>query len=771
MTKAVFLSLGFFLLAATVPVSAQTAPATIAANEALLRQAKTIELRRKLEEAKGAVARGDLTGAAQLYDQAYTLVTQIGSGIDAETAATVAGLTSTRLELARQAQRRGDLHEAQTQIARVLAVNPKDPNALALKRQNDQLLEAMRGRMPDAATLERMPQIKEEKIQAGTLVQDGKMLYEAGKFEEAEVKLNQALQLDPDNQAAVYYLNLVKQANYARAEQTRTTEAQDAMVQVEKEWTPKVGIGLPVPNPYATNTDVHTGAGREAIYRKLNTIHIDNIPWGDGIPLNEALNYLQKESQLRDPDKMGINFLFNPNVTPSSAFTTGQPGQFGGPGGFGAPGGEGVQLNPATGLPAAPGAPGAGASAQPETLDPSTVTIRMSLRDVRLADVLNAMVMVADHPIKYSVEDWGIVFSGKPNGPEPPTLEMRVFKVDPNTFYQGLQSVAAFNFASVNTTASGGVGGVGGGGGGGQNGNQVSGAAVPQVNIAPGTGQARYGSQNGGGGFTGGGAGGVNGGVGTVVGAAAGGQAGVGGAGGAAAGAGPLGAGEGVAYLTLPGYMSAVNDAVMNFFAAIGVNLRATGRSVAFNDRLGLLFVKATPEELDTIERTIQALNQVAPQVHIKARFIELQQDDNAALGFDWYLGNFINGSVVASGGSQPSLFNGNPTTSGYFPGETPAGIIPGSANDQLVTGGLRNTGPALATVTGILTDPNFRVVIHALEQRTGVETLAEPEVVTTSGRQTQMRATDIKYIITGYSFQQAVAGVGAVGATATGTQ
>jgi Flp pilus assembly secretin CpaC len=43
-------------------------------------------------------------------------------------------------------------------------------------------------------------------------------------------------------------------------------------------------------------------------------------------------------------------------------------------------------------------------------------------------------------------------------------------------------------------------------------------------------------------------------------------------------------------------------------------------------------------------------------------------------------------------------------------------------------------------TITGILTDPNFRVVIHALEQRTGVETLAEPEVVTTSGRGIQAR-------------------------------
>ena len=88
----------------------------------------------------------------------------------------------------------------------------------------------------------------------------------------------------------------------------------------------------------------------------------------------------------------------------------------------------------------------------------------------------------------------------------------------------------------------------------------------------------------------------------------------------------------------------AINTAVQDFFSAIGVNLTATGRSVAFNDKLGLLFVKAAPSELDTIERAIEVLNQVAPQVHIKARFIEVAQDDNAALGFDWYLGNFING-------------------------------------------------------------------------------------------------------------------------------
>jgi general secretion pathway protein D len=82
-------------------------------------------------------------------------------------------------------------------------------------------------------------------------------------------------------------------------------------------------------------------------------------------------------------------------------------------------------------------------------------------------------------------------------------------------------------------------------------------------------------------------------------------------------------------------------------------------------------------------------------------------------------------------------------------------------------SGGLRNSGPALATVTGILTDPNFRVVFRALQQRTGFETLAEPEAVTISGRQTQMRATQIINVVTGFNFQQGTAATTTTGAGA----
>ena len=214
--------------------------------------------------------------------------------------------------------------------------------------------------------------------------------------------------------------------------------------------------------------------------------------------------------------------------------------------------------------------------------------------------------------------------------------------------------------------------------------------------------------------------------------------------------------------------MQNVSQVAINFFRAIGVDLTQAGRSLAFNDRLGLLFVRATPSELDAIERVVQSLNQVAPQVHIKTRFIEVGQDDSTALGFDWYLGNFVNGTVQATGGNAGAV--NVPTTASSSGGTFPV-TTTGSgsqAADQSITSGLRNSGPTIATVTGILTDPNFQVVIHALSQRTGTETLAEPEAVVISGRQTQMRATDIQYIITGFYFNSGTASTGTGSSTST---
>jgi hypothetical protein len=133
---------------------------------------------------------------------------------------------------------------------------------------------------------------------------------------------------------------------------------------------------------------------------------------------------------------------------------------------------------------------------------------------------------------------------------------------------------------------------------------------------------------------------------------------------------------------------ASISKNIPDFFTHIGVDLTKPGRSIFFKDRLGLLFVKATPGELDTIERAIQALNQVAPQIHIKARFIE----------------------------------------------------VPESDVESVLKAGVAVDAKEKNTVQIIAAD-KMKPLLRQLESRSGTETLAEPEVVTTSLRQVQMRA------------------------------
>src|ERR1019366_9749917 len=91
-------------------------------------------------------------------------------------------------------------------------------------------------------------------------------------------------------------------------------DTQERMEHVEKQWIlPKNSANLPsIANPYATNTLIFTGPGRQAIVAKLDRIHLDNVTY-DGLPLNEVLKQLSEQSKLRDPDRKGINFLINNN--------------------------------------------------------------------------------------------------------------------------------------------------------------------------------------------------------------------------------------------------------------------------------------------------------------------------------------------------------------------------------------------------------------------------------------------------------------------------
>jgi beta-lactamase regulating signal transducer with metallopeptidase domain len=124
--------------------------------------------------------------------------------------------------------------------------------------------------------------------------------------------------------------------------------------------------------------------GCQAIITKLDHIRLDHV-YFDSLPLSEVILILGDESKKRDPNKRGINFITNPSADTETAEISSVP-----------------------------------------------ITIKPELRDVPLADVLEAIVKVSGKPIKYSIEDYAVVFSFKGKGQEP--LYTRTFKVDPNTF-------------------------------------------------------------------------------------------------------------------------------------------------------------------------------------------------------------------------------------------------------------------------------------------------------------------------------------------------
>ena len=170
-----------------------------------------------------------------------------------------------------------------------------------------------------------------------------------------------------------------------------------------------------------------------------------------------------------------------------------------------------------------------------------------------------------------------------------------------------------------------------------------------------------------------------------------------------------------------------VSMTAYSLFSKLGVDLKPP-ESVFYNDQLGLLFVRASLPDLDTIENVLSALNDSAPQIHIKARFIEVPGPVAANL----YLGSFNAASLhtAADDPDQPS-------------------------RDTLNRPKFMFTATGSTSFTGIMSKSQFQTAFRTLESTPGVEELAEPEVTTSSGRQTEMRATEIVSIITNFVFAE----------------
>jgi general secretion pathway protein D len=196
-----------------------------------------------------------------------------------------------------------------------------------------------------------------------------------------------------------------------------------------------------------------------------------------------------------------------------------------------------------------------------------------------------------------------------------------------------------------------------------------------------------------------------------------------------------------------------VGNKAQDFLASQGVGF-PTGASAIFLPSSSSLMVRNTQENLDLIDAIVENESGAAPsQVEIESKFVEVSQDNLKELGFDWLLGQFgfPGGSGVyggggtigdqAAAGQRPYPF-ADPATGipvGQFPitagNRSGAAAITANALDALLLGN-PVTGPAtgVLALAGVFTNPQFQVVLRALNQKKGIDVLSAPKVTTKSG-------------------------------------
>ena len=225
--------------------------------------------------------------------------------------------------------------------------------------------------------------------------------------------------------------------------------------------------------------------------------------------------------------------------------------------------------------------------------------------------------------------------------------------------------------------------------------------------------------------------------------------------GGAPFGGGGIGGGAGGGDATRGGTGIADRESAKNFFIANGVQFNGTASAI-YIASTSRLIVRNTQDQLDLIDQIINSgTNPVQKQVEIEAKFVEISQNNLKELSFDWLLGQFnapATKNVFLGGGTSGGTTTANPANDFPFvqPGNIPVGTFPitggnrsgtlalsASAVDALLFGSpaARAAAPALGAIAGVFTDPQFQLVIRALNQRKGVDLLSSPRVTTKSGQ------------------------------------
>jgi hypothetical protein len=165
-------------------------------------------------------------------------------------------------------------------------------------------------------------------------------------------------------------------------------------------------------------------------------------------------------------------------------------------------------------------------------------------------------------------------------------------------------------------------------------------------------------------------------------------------------------------------------ELLKDFFSTVGVEF-SPPKAIFWNDRLGMLMVRATLDDLETVEKAVQVLNTAPPQVTIETKIAEMPAAAFKQLGLEW-LGTPVSATISSNQSRSP----------------------------------LADAATANPSNATVLTEPQYRLLLSVMEQKTGLDLLAAPSVTTLSARQAQIKVVSVKTVVSGVIEDAAEKGV-----------
>jgi len=520
------------------------------------------------------------------------------------------------------------------------------------------------------------PKFIEKVEEVKKLLADADGYYNSGRYDLAFKKYEQVLAIDPYNTAARHGEEKIDNTKYNYNQEAYNETRARAVWQVEKGWEQPV-------KKYGKTVELTTEAfqrditGTARITQKLNTIIIPRVEFRDA-SVREAIDFLRQQAAANDPTgdgKKGVDIVLRlaplGQIAPPPIPVETAQSQIGAPPTGAAPP-EGAAPAVATPIPARPIVAPAVVAAP--AISPGEARITITLSQIPLGEALRYIASQAG--LKVKVEPYAV--SIIPISEQSNDLITKEYRVPP-----GFISTSV----NVGTSAL-------------EQGAYKTGGAAPAAAAATGAGTGKDTQESTG------------------------------------------------------GHQLVNREGAREFLESQGVPF-PPGASAHFLPQSSRLIVRNNADNLELVDAIVEQASVAGPkQVEIEAKFIEINQNNLKELGFDWLLGQFNIGNhkLFGGGGTSGTAPGVNPADWPFVPpgSTTPVGQFPVTAGnrtgnlaisanaiDSLLfpTMGASSLAPGIFGLSGVFTDPQFQVVIRALNQKKGIDLLSAPKITTKSGQ------------------------------------